>query len=272
MQDILIHVRDIKERTPAGYYGVRLAATFGATATGVFVCPTPLAYAPAYNPELVAAVMENARTLERDALHARRNFLDWASSLGVAHADWLVAEGDASRALAQAASRHDLLVIDHAASEEQAAWDLPDIILRAGIPCIVTPHHALGYRLIERIAIGWNGSPEAMRALHAALPFMRGKQVLLMTGEVRDTYHGVLWKTPFDVGAYLERHGITVEQTAITTAPADAGGALLEEAMHFRADLLVMGAYGRSRFSEWLLGGATRYALAWAEMPLLLQH
>lgn len=272
MKDILIHVRNIKDRTPAGYYGLRLAAAIGGTATGVYVCPSVAAYAPAYNPELLAAIISNARALAREAVQARQPFLDWAASLGVAQTEWLVAEGDTSFALTQAASRHDLLLLDHAQAESGLAWDTPEIVLKVGVPCILTPHRALGYRPIERIAVGWNGSPEAMRALHAALPLMRGKQVLLMTGELRDTYHGVTWQTPFDVGAYLQRHDVAVEHSAITAAPVDAGGELLEEAMHFRADLLVMGAYGRNRFSEWLLGGATRYVLAQAELPLLLQH
>lgn len=38
------------------------------------------------------------------------------------------------------------------------------------------------------------------------------------------------------------------------------------------AELLVMGAYGCSRFSEWVLGGATRHVLAWAKLPVLLRH
>jgi nucleotide-binding universal stress UspA family protein len=42
--------------------------------------------------------------------------------------------------------------------------------------------------------------------------------------------------------------------------------------MKFRADMLVMGAYGRSRFSEWMLGGATRHVLTWADIPVLMRH
>lgn len=272
MRDILIHVRNVKARTPAEHYGTRLAAAFGATVTGAYVYPAPVAYAPVYNPELVAAVLDNARALERDALHARQGFIDRATALGIRHAEWLVAEGDVSFALAQAASRHDVLVLDHPKPDDTAAWDLPAIVLRAGVPCIVMPPHGPGYTEIQRIAIGWNGSPEAMRALHAALPLLSGKQVLLLTGELRSTDRSVAWTPPFNVVDYLEHHGAMVTESAITASPADAGGDLLEEALHFHADLLVMGAYGRNRFSEWLLGGATRYVLAWAEMPLLLRH
>ena len=45
---------------------------------------------------------------------------------------------------------------------------------------------------------------------------------------------------------------------------------LLEEAARVRADLLVMGAYGRSRLSEWAFGGATRQVLHGASLPVLL--
>lgn len=268
MKDILIYSRDFRERTSAQHFGVRLAASLRATATSVYVYPVPVYYAL----EMANIIAENARKRGFDALQARQPFLDWATSLGVPRADWLVAGGDASQALAQAAARYDVLVLDHAPAGTDSTWDIPDLILKADVPCIVTPHHAAHYTGIERIAVGWNGSPEAMRALHAALPLMRGKEVLLMSGELRDTTRGVVWKTPFDVAQYLQHHDIKVTESAITAAPTDVGGALLEHAMRFHADLLVMGAYGRSRFSEWMLGGATRYVLARAEMPLLLRH
>jgi len=36
--------------------------------------------------------------------------------------------------------------------------------------------------------------------------------------------------------------------------------------------LLVAGAYGHSRYREWVLGGATRELLQRAPVPLLLAH
>lgn len=272
MKEILIYLRNTGEHTPAANYGVRLAATLSAWVTGACVYPAPAYLAPAYEPELLAAILDNSRQLELAAIQAREPFLEWAASLGVAHTEWIIAEGDPPSALAQAAIRHDLLVVDHPVEPEDMISDVPAIVLKAGVPCIVTPHHGHHFGPIGRIAVGWNGSPEAMRALHSALPFVQDKDVLLMSGELREADRGTVWRTPFDVCEYLRRRGARVEECAITASPSNAGGALLEEAMHFRADLLVMGAYGRSRFSEWLLGGATRYALAWAEMPLLLQH
>jgi nucleotide-binding universal stress UspA family protein len=272
MKDILVYVRDFGKRTPAANFGVRLAATFGASVTCVYVCPQPLYLAPAYEPELMARAIEDTRLLVREAVQARPAFLDWASAQGVPQCDWLVAEGDAGDALAQAATRHDLLVLDHAEEGHGSSWDIPALVLKADIPCLVLPRSGVHYAPFERVAIGWNGSPEAMRAVHAALPFLQGKRVLLMHGEERGKFPGLEWEPSFSIMDYLQRHGVTAEQRTILATHDEAGTAILDEAMKFRADLLVMGAYGRSRFSEWMLGGATRHVLAWTDIPVLMRH
>jgi len=52
----------------------------------------------------------------------------------------------------------------------------------------------------------------------------------------------------------------------------NAGPAILAAAAGASADILVMGAYGRSRFSEWMLGGVTLHVLENAALPLFLRH
>ena len=126
---------------------------------------------------------------------------------------------------------------------------------------------------LARIAIAWNGAAGAVRAVHAALPLLRqANEVLLLRGAPKETFQEVSWKPPFDVDAYLDRHGIHVRSRDLLTHERDAGEALLEQADRFHADLLVMGAYGRSRFSEWALGGATRHVLSNARLPVLLRY
>lgn len=272
MQDILIHARDFRERTPAAYYGARTAVRFGASITGIHVCPSPVYFAPAIQPELMSTVVEEARRHVQGAINARRSFVDWAASLGVGHADWVVVEGEVADAVAQAAARHDLLVLDHGKDSEGPSWDIPGLVLRAGVPCIVLPSRDVPYEEVTRVAIGWNGSPEAMRAVHSALPFLQGRDVLLLRGEEREKYPGLEWDPPFDIVGYLGRHGARVETRMIDAKRDDAGGELLEHALDFDAGLFVMGAYGHNRFSEWMLGGVTRYALAWSGIPLFLQH
>ena len=71
-----------------------------------------------------------------------------------------------------------------------------------------------------------------------------------------------------DVVAGLQAHGVTAEADS-RPDDADAGRALLRIAADRGADLLVMGAYGRARLRELILGGATRDVLREAKLPVL---
>lgn len=277
MQDILIHARDFKERTPACEYAVRLAAAAGAAATAIYAYPSPFYGAPVYgrgvaSGAIVKAVIADMRAHVREAEQAGAAFVERAESEGVRHAAWVVVEGDAVDALVVASTRHDLLVLDHDPDAHADAWDMPGLILRSACPCLVLPHQGVDYAPIERVAIGWNGSPEAMCAVHSALPFIRDREVLLLRGEERERYPALEWHPPFDVEGYLARHGARLTSHAIDATSDGVGAALCSEAGQFGAGLLVVGAFGHTRFSEWLLGGATREVLVASNIPLLLQH
>ena len=274
MKDILVHVRDYRERTPAAVFGVRLAVTLGASVTAVYACPHPMDISPGFDPWLTTSFTQDALELVRDAVQSRQSFTAWAGSLGAQQTDLVVVQGAAFDALMQAATRHDLLVLDQPTDDRGSRWDIPGLILRTGVPCVVLPREEiLPSSQIRRVAIAWNGSPEAMRAIHAALPLLQGKQVLLLWGaEERNVGHGLEWDPPFHISQYLRCHGVEAEERMITVKHDDAGTILLDASMKFGADLLVMGAYGRNRFSEWWLGGATRHALTWANIPVFFRH
>ncbi|HET6907283.1 MAG TPA: universal stress protein [Rhodanobacteraceae bacterium] len=273
MKDILVHVRDFEKCTDASRYGSQLAAQFGASVAGAYTFPSPVYIGSAYAAEVIAVIMENAQKLERSALNAKDSFLAFTAAYGVKHAEWMVAEGDTADILAQASTRFDLLVLEHPGDEHRdSPSDLPEMVLKAGAPCIVLPRAIAPSENITRVAVAWNGSEEAMRAMHGAIPFLQGRSVLLLVGLERETYKNVFWKTPFHIREYLEAHGVNVSTRVVEVDDDEAGTELLKQAMDFKADLLVMGAYGHSRFSEWLLGGATRHVLAHAHLPVLLRH
>ena len=74
-----------------------------------------------------------------------------------------------------------------------------------------------------------------------------------------------------EAASYLSRYGIKAEvhARAKSGTVADTLGSIAAE---IRAGYLVMGAYGRSRFAEFILGGVTRSLLADAPLPLVLSH
>jgi nucleotide-binding universal stress UspA family protein len=75
-----------------------------------------------------------------------------------------------------------------------------------------------------------------------------------------------------EIAAALSRHGVKCNVGALARAKGDEGEALLGRAKELEADLLVMGAYGRPRLSELVLGGVTRHVLAASPVPVLLSH
>jgi nucleotide-binding universal stress UspA family protein len=58
----------------------------------------------------------------------------------------------------------------------------------------------------------------------------------------------------------------------LSSGGQDVGHLLLSQAVAFRADLLVMGAYGHSTLREWLFGGVTRTVLYQAGLPVLMSR
>jgi nucleotide-binding universal stress UspA family protein len=134
----------------------------------------------------------------------------------------------------------------------------PVMVIPPGIPSIIG----------NRILIAWNGSTQAAMATTAALPLLR------LAGQVDIVHAGdVDREAPAsELSHYLTLHGIKAQTHAVDLGSRDAGGALIDAAERFRSDLIVMGAYGHSRFRERILGGATRDLLKNSPWPILLMH
>jgi len=74
-----------------------------------------------------------------------------------------------------------------------------------------------------------------------------------------------------DVKAMLARHNVRVA-VEVAEARGEIHEPLLAKASEFGADLLVMGAYGRSRFREMLTGGVTHGIMSRMTLPVLMSH
>jgi nucleotide-binding universal stress UspA family protein len=70
----------------------------------------------------------------------------------------------------------------------------------------------------------------------------------------------------------LVRHGVRAEVVVLAKTAPRVSDTLARHVLDQDADLLVMGAYGHSRFREFLLGGATRDMLEHAAVPVLMAH
>ena len=163
----------------------------------------------------------------------------------------------------------DLTVIARPRAEEEGGLttSFDAALFDSGRPMVLVPG-APAAGLGTTVAIAWDLSCEAARAVSAALPLLKaaGKVVILTARESGGEAE------PSELAAYLALHGVNARTWAFVPGPGSLGGALLEEAGKAGANLLVMGAYGHSRLREMVLGGVTRSVLADAELPVFLMH
>lgn len=224
----------------------------------------------AIGPAAVGAVLAERDHLVHKAMAESRALFERAAHEKAVRTSWTAAAASASRIPAALARAADLVVIRNPGpADPDGRMFVAGVVLGAGTPCLIVPDEAKSDAVFDRIVVAWNGSREAKRAVDDALPLLRSASAVrvLSLGEPRNAEE----PTAADVRHHLARHGIAAEESHRECCHG-AGEALLADCQEFQAQLLVMGAYGRSRFSEALLGGVTFTALTHARIPLLLSH
>jgi nucleotide-binding universal stress UspA family protein len=142
-----------------------------------------------------------------------------------------------------------------------------ETLIQSGRPILLaraTPSGTVG----NIVAVGWNGSPPAVRALRASLQFLGGARTILLI-TVGDRHE----ESVASVKQYLAWHGIGGKVRHLSRkSTAYAGDQLLTVARDEGADMLVMGGYGHTPWRELLFGGATRDVVGATSLPVLLSH
>ena len=192
---------------------------------------------------------------------------DWASK-----PEWQFAFGAIDATVAHHARGADIAVagpVGPDARPKRAAVNLPaQIALAAGRPVLAIPSGARIDTVGRCVLVCWNGSREAARAVGDALPILgRAERVIALRIEEVGRELSPL----AGLAAHLAGHGIAVE-TDETTSRNSVDYTILNRAANRKADLIVMGAYGRSRLRETVLGGTTRDVLRFTTVPVLLAH
>jgi nucleotide-binding universal stress UspA family protein len=149
-----------------------------------------------------------------------------------------------------------------------------NLMLSAGRPVLIVPYAGEFPTVGTAVLVAWDGSREATRALHDALPFLaRAKQTTLLTINALDSEPPASRIPGSDIAAIIARHGanvVTEEIDGVHDVPI--GDMLLSRASDLGVDLIVMGGYGHSRWRELVLGGATRTVLKAMTVPVLMSN
>jgi nucleotide-binding universal stress UspA family protein len=261
----------------------RLADAFSCHVTVLHVRPDPTLAIPMVGEGMSGAMVEEMlgmaeRQSGEQAAAVRaiydatrlRHPLQEASAPPVAQASccWVERTGRSEDLTAWHGRLHDLIVmprpephaVDGSASLNAALMD-------SGRPLLLTPPAEVPAAPLN-VAIAWNGSAEAARAVAHAAPLLAiAHTVTILTAAESDCDSAA----GQELAQALAWHGIQAGTRSIP-AGGHAGPALLAECRAVGANLLVMGAYTHSRLRQLILGGVTRHVLSHAELPVLLCH
>jgi nucleotide-binding universal stress UspA family protein len=171
----------------------------------------------------------------------------------------------------------DLVVLGQPDPGRPATSDMlespAEVVFACGRPVLVVPY-AMRFerdgqpvRVGETVLIGWNGSREAVRAVHDGHELMTSDATVLSinpeNGAERETS---------DLVGHLARREISVREEILSAEDLSTSETLLSRAADIGADLIVMGAYGHTRLRETILGGVTRDVLRHMTVPVLMAH
>ena len=219
-----------------------------------------------------AIVASEAHKSRKNAQDLLATFESTAQRSGVAHELVLdrCLSSEVPDVLVEYARLRDLAIVPVPESYDQ--WYAESIIFGSGRPTVVLPEASASREFeLNRVLVGWDFSRAAARAISDAIPIMeKAREVCILTVTNEKTISSR--RSSSELAKNLSKHGIDVVVEEADAAGRAIGRVFAEQVASRRADLLVMGAYGHSRFREFVLGGATRSILTNPPIPVLLSH
>ncbi|MDP6350892.1 MAG: universal stress protein [Alphaproteobacteria bacterium] len=272
IKNILVHANDDPRCAVRFAVAIALAERHDARLTALFADHSPPL------PGYVRAQLDD-RTLSQmqDNAEARaaavREAFETASARNGIEGEWRREDGEMSMLLALHVRYADIAVVsqpDYEAEIASEAANLPaELVLHGGRPVLIIPYAGRFETVGDTVLVAWNGSREASRALHDAIPILlAAKSVLVHVINPTDQRH----LPGADIGAHLAHHGVEVEVAYSVAPDIDVSDEILNVASDSSADLVVMGAYGHSRLRETVLGGPTHDLLRHMTTPVLMSH
>ena len=271
LRDLLVHV----DGTAAGRRRVSLAVDLAnradARLSGLHVTPSP-EVPPRYKPSRVAEVAATISGYLAADAQAAAAFGEETKKCRV-ETSWHEAAGDVVEGICKRARYADLVILGQYECQGAAeAHPLPvahSVVLHCGQPVLVVPAD-IGLSTFARAAVAWDGSREAVRAAHDAVPLLHMSQsveiVEMIGGPAEHDLDGER------LSAHLSRHGIRTMPEILRISTATEHESLREQLGHGHYDLIVMGAYSHSVWREFIFGGATQSVLLSSRVPVLVSH
>jgi nucleotide-binding universal stress UspA family protein len=192
-------------------------------------------------------------------------------------AEWRKITGPMARVIGAEARTADLTLLSRPTDRFADLEILEGALLESGRPVLLRGGDMAD---LNSVAIAWDGSLAAARAVAGAQDFIRRAgmvTILVVDDDAEDVPTALVAGHPHPRSEHLAKHlawhGVSALVLEVKREGRSVGEALAATAMDMKAGLLVMGGYGHSRHREIVLGGTTRHMLNHPiDCPVLLAH
>lgn len=275
LKEILVHVDNDPGASIRIGLAAQLAAAHDARLSGLFVRP-PI-QVPALAQSVAAPALYEALEKAAEESAEKMNALFLAHSRGAGlRCRWLDAAGDLGDEVIARARYSDLVVIGPSdLSQPSMRRSTGRVIFGAGVPVLMVPERSSATATGEHVLIAWNASPESIRSVHCALPILQKAEtvevVIVVAAAVPESTDAP--ESGQNLLEFLAEHGVSA---SIKFMPIEevygVSGSILARADYIGADLIVMGAFGRSWLREAMIGSTTNRLLSRSSAPLFICH
>jgi nucleotide-binding universal stress UspA family protein len=274
LRSILVSLNDVKQMPTVLAATRYLAGRFSAQVKGLYVIPAAKVYPMMGYDAVPVAYDGNQQFFQKHLPKVKADFEAAMKADGIEFSFQQV-DGSSSQIAMEVAAQaraHDIAMISASQSGDGSGFEddfAERVVMLAGRPVLVLPRHADARFDFTEIMVGWDGGREAARATFDSIALLRtARRVRLV--EIDVAPRGV--EPAAEIAESLAHHGVKTEITHVTSDGMNAGETLLRAAKDHGAGLLVMGAYGQGRFTEFIFGGATRHVFRNLSVPVLMSH
>lgn len=254
-------------------FALQFAARRNAHLTGLHMSYGPLLPFDPYG-QISGVALEWEQEVQKNQLRSKDEFTHRAKNAGV-NAEWdCYRDCDLNLVLARARGADICLVgqVSNGRNDNEINHNFfSTFTINLGKPVLFLPRDKVCTPDFRNIVVAWDGGRESARAMSDAMPLLQSARLVsVLTVMSRKKRDNLL--PDVDVAVLLARHKVNVEVERVEKNSAEAVEFIVSRLELKSADLLVMGAYGHTRFSEFILGGMTSYMMKKMTVPVLMSH
>ncbi len=218
LKSILVHV-DQNNSAGALQTAMLLAEKFDAHVSG-FAMERRI-YVPTYvAAELPAELLQSLGKQQQQHQEVSKQAFDKKMNEAgrVSRASWDQGVGEVSQLIGRRSCLNDLTIVTQDNPDKTSNKIVDEILGTAAGGVLVVPYIGIGETVGNSVAVAWNDSPEAARAVRAALPILmkaKSVEVIIISKSDEDQFTGS------EVSQYLSEHGIKVSLKIVADSDRD---------------------------------------------------